>query len=133
VRLTRAEAEAATLRQTATDQRTTTPRQPATGNRPTPTIRQRVPVTPLPADGTLPAVEKVAPETVARVIAAWSGNKDARQPEIAILAGVSERTVRTVLSALKNRQPATRNPATEPETGKPANGNSTPDLIANTN
>lgn len=131
VRLTRAETEAATYRQTATELRTAAPRQPATGNRPTPPIRQRVPATPLPADGALPAIDKVAPETVARVIAAWSGNREARQPEIAALAGVSERTVRTVLTALRNRQPATGNgnPETATETGKPANGNATPDLI----
>lgn len=131
VRLARAETEAATYRQTATDLRTAAPQRQATGNRPAPPIRQRVPATPLPVDGALPAIDKVAPETVSRVVAAWSDNPEARQPEIAALAGVSERTVRTVLSAIKNRQPATGNGNPEPATeiGKPANGNATPDLI----
>jgi uncharacterized membrane-anchored protein YhcB (DUF1043 family) len=117
----RAETHAATNRQLTTDLHKLEVRLAAAGSGSTGTIRQLVPALALPPGNALPVVEKVAPATVAKVISARTGNPAATQAEIAAASGVSERTVRTVLAAI--RQPATGN-------GLPAtNGNGLPSLI----
>ena len=63
----------------------------------------------------LPVVDGVTPATVAKVLIAWAGKPTGTQTEIAKAAGVGERTVRTVLAALRTA-PTTHPPAT-PGTG----------------
>ncbi|GAA2532284.1 hypothetical protein [Pilimelia columellifera] len=55
---------------------------------------------PLPAGVQLPVVEKVRPETVAAVVAAWHANPAATQGELETATGISDRTIRKVLKAL---------------------------------
>lgn len=99
-RLDQAEAEVEALRRSATRTGNPAPRRAATrpGNP--------------PAD--LPAVDKVAPATVAKVWRAWTANPDATTPEIAGKAGVSPRTAGTVIRALRAWQ-NDREPASDPE------------------
>jgi hypothetical protein len=129
--------QAATNRQLTAELRELELRLAATGNGAPATNRQLVPLTTLPTGSALPVVERVAPATVARVLAARAANEAATQAELSAASGVSERTVRTVLAAIRqsgNRQPATGSPATyqaatgnrqhEPATGNgPATGN----------
>ncbi|MEV5211297.1 hypothetical protein AB0K35_27875 [Micromonospora sp. NPDC053740] len=53
---------------------------------------------PLAAVENVPAVDGVNPELVARVIAAWKTEPDAKNPRLAQLARTSDRTVRKVLN-----------------------------------
>lgn len=69
--------------------------------------RQSLPALPALPDelaADLPAVETVAPETVALVLTARIAYPGATQPEIAAATGKSERTVRKVLSAVPTEQ-----------------------------
>ncbi|MFK3984505.1 DUF2637 domain-containing protein [Micromonospora sp. NPDC050397] len=55
----------------------------------------------------LPEVERISPATVLAVLEAQRDHPNAKQQDIASLAGVTDRTVRTVLSAASRREPAT--------------------------
>ncbi|MFG1892136.1 hypothetical protein ACGFIR_30255 [Micromonospora sp. NPDC049051] len=52
----------------------------------------------LPAD--LPEVETVKPEKVAAILLARAENPDAKQAELAVITGISDRTIRKVLAAV---------------------------------
>ena len=55
----------------------------------------------------LPQVDRISPATVLAVLEARRDHPDAKQQELATLTGVSDRTVRSVLSAASRRELAT--------------------------
>jgi hypothetical protein len=124
-RLTRAEETAAThlatIQQLTTELHKLELRLAAVGTTQQPERRQLVATVQLPISNQLPTVDRVAPATVAKVIAARDSNPSATQAEIAALAGVSARTVGTVLSATRSQQVGNPISAT--------NGSKTPALI----